>query len=101
MSRRYLSVKIIASLGLTDQQFRGMLEHSVRTCFGELGLSRIDPKTIRVNTNSAIAVVSCERNSVAELEAALALTTEYAGGKISLLVLRVSGTIKGLRKSVK
>ncbi|MGA2627069.1 MAG: Rpp14/Pop5 family protein [Candidatus Bathyarchaeia archaeon] len=98
MTRRYLLIKILYDNAPTDQQFHDALNTSVRTHFGDIGFSRIDPRIIKSDQSTSTSVVSCERNAVRELEAALALITECGGTCVAVLVLAVSGTIKGLRK---
>ena len=98
MPRRYLLVKVIYGLALTDQQFHEALTTSVRTHFGDIGFARIDPRVIRFDQSTSTSIVSCERSAVRELESALALITDYGGTSGAVIVLAVSGTIKGLRK---
>ena len=100
-ARRYVLVKAVCQSELMEQQFREALEQSVRTCFGELGSSRMDPKIIRFDVASSTGIVSCEQNAVKELETALALVTEYSRTDLTLLALRVSGTIRGIRKGAR
>jgi RNase P/RNase MRP subunit POP5 len=91
-------VKLVCERKLTDQQFHDALDYSVRRHFGELGFSRIDPKVIKFDPDSSTGIVSCERSAASELEAAMALITKHAEIPITVLVLRVSGTVKGIRK---
>ncbi len=98
MTRRYVLTKIVYSRELTDQEFRDALNSSVRTHFGEIGFARIDPKIIRFNQSASTSIVSCERSAIKELESALALMTDSGGITMAVLVIAVSGTIKGLRK---
>ena len=98
MTRRYLLVKLVCERKLTDQQFHDALDSSVRTYFGDLGFSRIDPKIIKFDADSSIGIVSCEKEAVSELGSAVALITKHAQIPITVLVLRVSGTLKGIRK---
>jgi RNase P/RNase MRP subunit POP5 len=97
MSRRYLLVKVLYGSAFTDQQFRDSLDTSVRTHFGDIGFSRIDPRIIKSDQSTSTSIISCERSAVRELESALALITECGGTSVAVLVLAVSGTIKGLR----
>ena len=98
MPRRYLLVRVLCGLVLTDQQFHEALTTSVRTHFGDIGFSRIDPRIIRSDQATSTSIVSCERSTVRELESALALITDCGGTSVAVLVLAVSGTIKGLQK---
>ena len=91
-------IRVLRNPNLTDLQFADALDSSVRKYFGEIGFSRINPRVVKFDSNSSIAIVSCERTSVSELQSALALTARHAGVPITIVVLRVSGTIKGLRE---
>jgi RNase P/RNase MRP subunit POP5 len=96
MPRRYILVKVVCDRKLTNEQFHEVLNNSTRCYFGEIGLSRIDLKIIRYDAASSTAIVSCEREAKSELESAMAMITRYAETPTSLLVLRVSGTVKGV-----
>lgn len=98
MPRRYLLVKVLYGGTLTAQQFHDALNTSVRTHFGDIGFSSIDPRIIKSDQNTWTSIVSCERSGVRALESALALITDFGGTSVAVLVLAVSGTIKGLRK---
>jgi len=98
MARRYLLVKVVSERPLSSEQFGTALIGSVRRCFGEVGLSRIDPKLVRFDPNQSEAIVACKRDGASELQAAIALISEASEVSIVPLVLRVSGTIKGLGK---
>ena len=97
MTKRYLLVKAVSDHEVTDEQFREALDNSVRKYLGELGFARIDPRVIRFNPGTSTGIVSCERDGLPELESAMALVTGQAESQLSLLVLRVSGTIKAVR----
>jgi RNase P/RNase MRP subunit POP5 len=101
MTRRYMLVKLVCERKLTDQQFHDALDSSVRRYFGEFGFSRIDPRIIRFDADTSTGIISCERRAASELESAMALITGHAEIPITVLVLRVSGTIKGIRKGFK
>jgi RNase P/RNase MRP subunit POP5 len=95
MARRYMFVKVVCDRKLTNEQFHDALNNSTRRYFGEVGFSRIDPRIIKFDSDSSTAILSCERTATSEFESALALITECAETPMSLLVLRVSGTVKG------
>jgi RNase P/RNase MRP subunit POP5 len=95
MARRYILVKIVCDRRVTNEEFHEALNNSTKRYFGELGLSRIDPRIVKFDAESSTAIVSCEQPATSELESAMALTTRYAETPMSLLVLRVSGTVKG------
>lgn len=101
MARRYILVKIVYDRKLTGEQFREVLDNAGTRYFGELGLSRIDPRVVKFDAESSTAIVSCERIATSELESALTMITAYAKASMTLLVLRVSGTVKGAAKGRK
>lgn len=98
MSKRYLLVKIVADKPLSREQFGNAVLDSVRRNFGEIGLSRIDPRLVRYDPDRSSAIIACKRERATELQAAVALISEFSGESFIPLVVRVSGTIKALGK---
>lgn len=98
MPKRYILVKIMAKRALSVEQFGSALTDSVRRYFGELGLARVAPKIIRFDTTKMEAIVACNRDGVEDLQAAIGLISETAEMTITAITLRVSGTIKNLRR---
>jgi len=97
LPRRYLLVRIVSEQAVSEEQFSDAFMSAVRMNFGEIGFARIDPKLVRFDAGRLLAVVACKASTVSELEAAVALISGYSGVAAATLVLRVSGTIKGLR----
>lgn len=98
MSRRYFLVRLISERALSSEQFNKALTDSVRRYFGEFGLSRIDPKLIRYDSQRSEAIIACRSNETEDLQAAIALLSGEPNATITALVLRISGTIKALRR---
>lgn len=98
MSKRYLLVKVVSERPVSKEQFGGAVIDSVRRNFGEIGLSRIDPKVVRYDGTRSRAIVACRASAATELQAAVALISEATGMPIIPLVVGVSGTIKALGK---
>ena len=96
MSKRYLLVKVVSENPLSREQFGNAVIDSVRRNFGEIGLSRIDPKLVRFDLDRSRAIVACRKGGETELQAAMALISDVSGTSFVALVLRVSGTIKAL-----
>jgi len=101
VARRYILVKIVCDRKFTNEQFHDALYDAVTRFFGELGVTRIDPRIVKFDMESSTAIVSCERSATPEFESALTLITGDAEVSMTLLVLRVSGTIKGATKGRK
>ena len=95
LTRRYFLLRIVSDTKLTSEQLIELINDSARRNFGELGLSRVNPRIIKFDMSSSTTVVSCEPRATNEFGAALALITGNAEGPVRILVLRISGTIKG------
>jgi RNase P/RNase MRP subunit POP5 len=91
-------VKVNCEHKISDQQLHETMNGSIRRYFGEVGLSRIDPKIIEFNTNSSTAILSYERAAAADFETSMALITKESDLPMTVLVLRVSGTVKAIRR---
>jgi len=98
MPRRYFFVRIVSSPSLSSEQLGRVLTDSVRRYFGEFGLSRIDPRLIRFDSQRCEAIIACRRGEANDLQAALALLSSDSEARIAPIVLRISGTIKGLKR---
>jgi RNase P/RNase MRP subunit POP5 len=98
MTRRYLLVKIVTETGISRELLNEVITQSVKKCFGEIGYVQVNPQLIHFDTEKSEAIVACERDRVAELQTALALTKDKSGIPLALVTLHVSGTIKSLRQ---
>ena len=98
MTRRYLLVKIVSETRISFQLLNEVITQSVKKCFGEIGYVQVNPQLIHFDAEKSAAIVACERDRVAELQTALALTKDKSGIPLALVTLHVSGTIKSLRQ---
>jgi RNase P/RNase MRP subunit POP5 len=98
MSKRYILVKVISKHGLSAEQFGSALTDSVRRYFGELGLARVCPKVNRFETSKSEAVIGCSKEGAEDLLAAIGLISDTHETTLTAITMRVSGTIKGLRR---
>ena len=98
MTKRYFLVKTTSERSLSGEQLEIALTSSVRRLFGEFGLARIHPKVIRFDETRFEAVIASNKEGAEDLQAALGLISDNSEAKITVMTLRVSGTIKGLRR---
>ena len=98
MSKRYILVKVISKHALSAERFGSALTDSVRRYFGELGLARVGPKIIHFDTTKSEAIIACNGERVEDLQAAIGLIADTPETTITAITLRVSGTIKSLRR---
>ena len=98
MTRRYVLVKMMSDHAVTEEQLGSVLNAAVSKSFGDIGFARIAPKLIRFDPAKSEAVIACKREMVHELEAAVARVSTCGDFSVTPLVVRVSGTIKGLKQ---
>jgi len=98
MVRRYLLVKIVTETQISRDLLNELIMQAVKKSFGEIGYVQVNPQLIQFDAEKSEAIVACERDRVAELQTALALTRDNSGITLALLTLQVSGTIKSLRQ---
>ena len=98
MSKRYFLVKTITENPLSGEQFEIALTASVRRLFGEFGLARIHPKVVQFDEKSYEAIVACNKEGAEDLQAAIGLISGISETTVTAMTIRVSGTIKGLRR---
>jgi len=98
-ARRYFLVKVVADKALTKKAFSESLANSVDHLFGHIGLAEISPQVVSYDQEYSTALVKCSREGVQKLRATLALITKIENIPAAAFVLRVSGTIRGLRRS--
>jgi len=96
MSKRYFSVRVIVDKQLTEQHLIETVATSIIKHFGEVGMASMNLRLIRYDPKEGEAVVVCEKATTNQLLTALTFVREIDGAPISLLVVRTSGTIKGL-----
>ena len=101
MSKRYFMVRVIFDKQLTEQTLIEAMATSITKHFGEVGIASINLRLIRYDPEKAEAVVVCEKATTDQLLTALTFIREIDGAPISLLVVRISGTIKSLSKPKK
>jgi RNase P/RNase MRP subunit POP5 len=91
-------VKAISKHDLTRDQFELDLMSSVRRLFGEFGLARIAPKLVRFDASRSEAILACNKEGAEDLQAALGLISGTSETAVIALTVRISGTLKGLKR---
>lgn len=97
-TRRYFLLKVFSKQPMSADQVGMAVTDSVRKYFGEIGLTRIEPKLIRFDSTRSEAVVASRKEGAEEFQAAIALISGRSTNGITPITLRISGTIKGLRR---
>ena len=100
-SQRYALVKFLARAPLSTKSIEQAVQHSIEEMVGQLGSAEMRTQMIGFDEEDSKAVFRCNSGSIEKLRAVLALITHVEGNPTAAMVLRSSGTIKGLRTPVR
>ena len=96
--RRYLWVHIETSAKLDSSSLNNVIEAKIQYLYGVKGAVEMNFRLIEFFPEDYNVIVRCNHVMLTELRAALAHITDIAGEPARFDVLRVSGTIKSLKK---
>ena len=99
--RRYLALQLDSTESSNSNELMNALWNAVVKLYGECGASQAGLSLIGYDPQERIAVVRVGHKAVDMVRASLASITSIAGKPAAVHVLRVSGTIKALRKKAK
>ena len=88
-------------MSLTKERVKSIIYYAVKNLLGEQGLIEVSPRVLYFNGKSNEAIVRCTHSSMNKLRASLALVTESNDHSISIIVMRVSGTMKSLKEELR
>lgn len=94
--KRYILIKIHGhDHNITREDLWHSVKDELRGLMGILGILGMGFRLIRYSQSKGVALFACNHDKLLEALACLTFVTEIRGRRISLDVLRVSGTIKG------
>ena len=96
--RRYLWVHIETSEELDSNMVNKVIDAKIQYLYGVKGAVDMNYRLIEYFPEGNNAIVRCNHFMLTELRAALAHITDIAGEPARFDVLRVSGTIKSLKR---
>jgi len=96
--RRYFVLKIVSEQPVNGRDVMDAVWKAVVQLFGEYGASQASLSLIEYNSQKNCAVVRCSHTSVDMVRASVASVTEINDKPAAMHVLRVSGTLRALRK---
>ncbi|MFZ3059056.1 MAG: Rpp14/Pop5 family protein [Candidatus Methanoperedens sp.] len=91
--KRYLAFEVTSEKTINRQQLVNEILDSASSLFGDKGISEINPKLM--SYDGRFGIIRCAREKTQETRAALACINNVRRIRISILVLGISGTIKG------
>lgn len=85
---------------VTPQEFSDALWETMQRLYGEVGASKAGLSLIDYDTDTCRAVVRVANVGIEMVRSALALVTRAGDKRVAFHVIRVSGTLKALRRKV-
>jgi len=101
MKRRYLALHIVGEQSINKSELMDTLWTALLQLYGEYGASQAGLKLIEFTSRNGYAIVRCWKDAVEVVRASIASITEIEAKPATIHVLRVSGTLKALRKKTR
>lgn len=96
--RRYLALKLEGE-GIFDRNMvSDALWGAVLRLFGEVGVSQAGLYLIEFDAEKMSGILRCSHKALPSVKAAISSVTKIGGRPAAIHVLRVSGTLKALRR---
>lgn len=96
--RRYIAFKVVSGSPVSEARLWAAVESQLRLLYGAKGSYEADLRLIEYEPEALRGVLRCSHDHLTQTRAALTHLTEIGGSPASIQVLRVSGTIKTLRR---
>lgn len=100
MKRRYLAVKAESKEYIQGKEVLDAVWNALTQLFGEYGASLAELAFMRDYKQKGYFVLRCSRRALPMVKASIASITEISEKPVVIHVLRVSGTLKALRKKI-
>ncbi|MCX9011727.1 MAG: ribonuclease P [Candidatus Methanoperedens sp.] len=91
--KRYIAFEITSEHTITRHEMSEEIHSSIGSLFGDAGASEINAGL--VSFEREYGILRCAREKTTQARAALACINKLRGARVSVLVLGISGTIKG------
>ena len=91
--KRYIAFEIMSEKTMNRQELVREILNSMISIYGDKGASEINPSLM--SFDGKYGILRCEREKRVETRAGLACINNIHGIRVSILVLGISGTIKG------
>jgi len=100
MRRRYLALKIESEEPVSERNLIEAIWGSILQLFGEYGASQTNLYLVEFNPADGYAILRCSHKTVDMVRASLAAVTRVNEKFVSVHIVRVSGTLRALRRKV-
>jgi len=100
MRKRYLAFKVVNEQSVNKGDVADAVWNAVLQLFGEYGASQTNLALIEYDQEKSWGIIRCSHRAVEMVRASIASVTEINEKPVAIHVLRVSGTLKALRRKV-
>jgi len=97
IKRRYLSFNIFSDEVFNEKEVQDAVFESILQLYGLKGLSLIAPTFIEFDEKEQRGIIRCTHSYLRLMRASLAYVTSIRGSEVSIIVKKISGTIKSLK----
>ncbi|PIU20971.1 MAG: hypothetical protein COT15_04735 [Candidatus Diapherotrites archaeon CG08_land_8_20_14_0_20_34_12] len=97
VKKRYLLFQIISENKFSQKDVNYSLTSHLLSLLGSLFFAELHFSLIIYDSDSGKAIVKCSRSALPKLKASLILLNQINTAKVSIRLLRSSGTIKSLK----
>jgi len=96
--RRYLAVKVQTEKPVGSKEVLDAVWKALTQLFGEYGASQSELTLIRDSRQKSYIILRCSHKALPMVRASIASITEISGKQAAAHIMRISGTLKALRK---
>jgi RNase P/RNase MRP subunit POP5 len=98
--RRYLALKVESEEPLSERDLVRAIWGSILQLFGEYGASQTNLYLVEFSPEDGCGILRCSHKAVDMVRASVAAMTRVNEKSVAIHVVRVSGTLRALRKKV-
>ncbi|MDH5451301.1 MAG: Rpp14/Pop5 family protein [Candidatus Bathyarchaeota archaeon] len=98
--KRYLALKVESEEPLSEKDLIRAIWSSILQLFGEYGASQTNLYLVEFNPEDGHTILRCSHKMVDIVRASIAAITRINEKSVGIHVVRVSGTLRALRKKV-
>jgi len=99
--RRYLAVRVQSEKPVGSKEVLDAIWTALTQLFGEYGASQSELTLIRNSKQKSYFILRCSHKALPMVRASIASITEINDKQATAHIIRVSGTLKALRKNNK
>jgi RNase P/RNase MRP subunit POP5 len=97
--RRYIKFQVLSAKPVHYVTIKETLQNTLKEFIGELGLSKASFRLMRelYDTDAQVGVLRCNHHALHAVIASLSLVSQIKATPVIFKVLKVSGTIRGVK----